>query len=139
MSRKRIALGPTVNVGKPQSEEALMDVISEIQAERHRQRWDEGWTQEHDDAHDKGEMAAAAACYALNAVPERFADGVVPIFWPWSREWWKPKSRRRDLVRAAALIVAEIERMDRASVAKMAEKLEASGAVIDQDLHGRLR
>lgn len=30
-----------------------MDVISEIQAERHRQRWDEGWTPEHDDAHDR--------------------------------------------------------------------------------------
>lgn len=100
-----------------------MDVISEIQAERHRQRWDEGWTPEHDDAHDKGEMSTAAACYALNAAPERFADGVVPIFWPWAREWWKPKTRRRDLVRAAALIVAEIERLDRATVARMAEKM----------------
>jgi hypothetical protein len=35
--------------------------------------------------------------------------------WPWSREWWQPKDRRRDLVRAGALIVAEIERLDRAA------------------------
>jgi len=32
----------------------------------------------------------------------------------WAREWWKPKDRRRDLIRAAALIVAEIERLDHA-------------------------
>lgn len=100
-----------------------MDAISEIKAERERQRAEEGWTSEHDDTHDRGEMALAAGCYALNAAPERFADGIVPIFWPWAREWWKPKSRRRDLVRAAALIVAEIERIDRASIEKLAKAL----------------
>ena len=31
----------------------------------------------------------------------------------WDSEWWKPKDRRRDLIRAGALIVAEIERLDR--------------------------
>lgn len=103
----------------------MVDVIAEIRAERDRQRSDEGWTPEHDDAHERGEMALAAGCYALNAAQERFVDGVVPIFWPWAREWWKPKSRRRDLVRAAALIVAEIERMDRATVERMAEKMNA--------------
>lgn len=30
-----------------------------------------------------------------------------------SRDWWKPKDRRRNLVKAGALIVAEIERLDR--------------------------
>jgi hypothetical protein len=34
-------------------------------------------------------------------------------YWPWEDKWWKPKDRRRDLVRAGALIVAEIERLDR--------------------------
>lgn len=100
-----------------------MDVIAEIRAERDRQCSDEGWTPEHDDTHTRGEMALAAGCYALNGAPQRFADDIVPIFWPWAREWWKPKSRRRDLIRAAALIVAEIERMDRATVERMAEKL----------------
>jgi hypothetical protein len=32
--------------------------------------------------------------------------------------WWKPKDRRRDLVRAAALIIAEIERLDRDAEAR---------------------
>lgn len=102
-----------------------MDVIAEIRAERDRQRSDEGWTPEHDDKHDMGQMALAAGCYALNGAAQRFAQGIVPIFWPWAREWWKPKSRRRDLVRAAALIVAEIERIDRATVERMAQKMNA--------------
>jgi len=33
--------------------------------------------------------------------------------WPWNMVWWKPKNYRRDLVKAAALLVAEIERLDR--------------------------
>lgn len=33
--------------------------------------------------------------------------------WPFPPRSWKPKDRRRDLVRAAALLVAEIERLDR--------------------------
>lgn len=102
---------------------ALEDVI----AERGRQVSGEGWTFEHDDAHSVGEMALAAGCYALNAAAERFADGVVPIFWPWARQWWKPQSRRRDLVRAAALILAEIERLDRAATkSEAAQKEERS-------------
>lgn len=40
---------------------------------------------------------------------------VVPRGWPWGSSWWKPKDPRRDLVRAGALILAEIERIDRAS------------------------
>ena len=28
--------------------------------------------------------------------------------WPWYSRWWKPTSDRRDLIKAAALLVAEI-------------------------------
>lgn len=40
--------------------------------------------------------------------------------WPlsWAKSWLKPKDRRRDLIRAAALIIAEIERLDRAALTK---------------------
>lgn len=99
-------------------------IIGEIRGERMRQKADEGWTPEHDDQHERGEMSAAAGCYALNAASP-FANGIVPIFWPWERKWWKPKNSRRDLVRAAALIVAEIERLDRATVQRMADKMSA--------------
>lgn len=85
-------------------------------AERRRQIEAEGWTAEHDDAHEHGEMARAAASYALIAGSRDRSlwRGDIPNFWPWEARWWKPTTRRRDLVKAAALILAEIERLDRA-------------------------
>lgn len=109
--------------------------ILEVVAERQRQREEEGWDDAHDDAHEDESLAAAAACYALPRdrteleertwrMPySRYSDDVVlvpmqtrvPVLWPhsWSAQYWKPKDRRRDLVRAAALILAELERLDR--------------------------
>lgn len=92
-----------------------MSVIDEIAAERRRQIEAEGWTPEHDDGeHSRGELPEAAACYALNAAGARHRDRVFQM-WPWDFGWWKPKDARRDLIRAAALIVAEVERIDRAA------------------------
>lgn len=93
-----------------------MTVLDEIAAERARQIESEGWTPEHDDEHDDGALARAAACYAVGFIPrESTALGALYPLWPWDKKWWKPKSPRRNLVRAAALIVAEIERHDRAA------------------------
>ena len=91
------------------------NVVAEIAAERLRQISQEGWTPEHDDEHSCGELAAAAACYAYPAPwgVNPSALKYPPKPWPWNVEWWKPRDRRRNLVRAAALIVAEIERLDR--------------------------
>ena len=88
--------------------------------ERRRQVDQEGWTAEHDDRHDKGQMARAAACYALSASSspsDMHAALIVDAAWPWAPEWWKPSDGdpRRDLVKAAALLLAEIERLDRAA------------------------
>lgn len=85
-------------------------VAREIQAEREAQISREGWTLPHDDKHDGAEMALAAACYALGST---HVGGT--RVWPWDREWWKPSDDRRNLVKAAALIIAEIERLDRAA------------------------
>jgi hypothetical protein len=100
-------------------------VLREISLERVRQQSAEGWSEAHDDGHRNGELARAAACYcaiAGNDDETRNArlglDGRqpwVPATWPWDYSWWKPKDRRRDLIRAAALVVAEIERLDRAN------------------------
>jgi len=95
--------------------------LNAIAIERQRQIEVEGWSSGHDDEHDDYQMARAAACYALNAgrhhTDEDFFDSVSSVAishsWPWDRSWWKPKDRRSDLVRAGALIVAEIERLDR--------------------------
>lgn len=88
----------------------------DVQAERRRQITAEGWTPEHDDAHSHGEMALAAASYAAYAHVELSGD--LPMFWPWGRTWWKPTTPRRDLVKACALALAEIERLDRAGISQ---------------------
>lgn len=90
---------------------ALLDVISE----RQRQRAVEGWTSEHDDAYQNGELADAAACYAISAHNQGFST---PAHWPWAPDWWKQSGPRRDLVKAGALILAEIERIDRQEAAQ---------------------
>jgi hypothetical protein len=88
----------------------------DVLAERQRQIEIEGWTLEHDDTHSNGEMARAGAAYAYHAglSGERRAARF-PQGWPvgWALSWWKPTDRRRDLVKAGALIIAEIERLDR--------------------------
>ncbi len=94
-----------------------MSAIDDIAAERKRQIEQEGWSPEHDAAHSLGELGRAAACYAIEAsygertTPEE--DCFLAKLWPWDLGWWKPKDRRRDLVRAGALIAAEIDRLDR--------------------------
>jgi len=90
----------------------------DVARERCRQIGEEGWTAEHDDTHVYGELSIAAACYALEATGDNLILGDnLPAQWPreWSREWWKPADRRRNLVKAAALTMAEIERLDRAA------------------------
>lgn len=99
-------------------------IIRDVLAERRRQIEAEGWTPQHDDEHDPGELAAAAAAYALAAAdklhPLSQGDGNYenepPPAWPWTHEWWKPDEPRRMIVKACALGLAEIERMDRAAL-----------------------
>ncbi|MDI3613394.1 hypothetical protein QK435_06040 [Pseudomonas aeruginosa] len=95
----------------------------DVQAERRRQITAEGWTPEHDDEHDGGQIAQAAGCYALHAggIGTDWPDGRQngsALFWPWDKDWWKPTTPRRDLVKACALALAEIERLDRAAHGK---------------------
>lgn len=90
----------------------------DVQAERLRQVEAEGWMPEHDDAHSHGQMARAAACYALagsSAPSDGTAALLVSLAWLWDEQWWKPSTARRDMVKACALGLAEIERLDRAA------------------------
>lgn len=91
-------------------------------AERRRQIDQEGWSRAHDDDLGIGELAMAGATYAehaaigvqLSSIQRAFDhDDLPPASWPWDRNWWKPQDFRRDMVRAAALILAEIDRHDR--------------------------
>lgn len=108
---------------KPGEVEKIKTGAQLIALERRRQLLVEGWTPEHDDKHKLGQMAGAAGCYALRAAgfvnphciealrnPEDYQK--VPL-WPWALSWWKPGNNVRDLVKAGALIAAEIDRLQR--------------------------
>ena len=84
----------------------------DVLAERRRQVEQEGWTSEHDSQYEEGELSRAAACYALAGDEPH---GRSPNDWPWDESWWKPRDDRANLVRAGALILADIERLDRAT------------------------
>lgn len=90
---------------------------SDIFAERASQR--SRWGEDHDDEHAKGQLARAAAAYAASD----------ESLWPFA-DGWKPRSRREDLVRAAALLIAEIERMDRFDESFQAPEVRAMHAAL---------
>lgn len=127
MSTLQFALRLALRVGREQAvaeavsvpPEAASEGVRDVLAERKRQREKEGWSVAHDDCHTEGELAQAAACYAW--CPPRPLE--VKKAWPWGREWWKPTptDRRRELVKAGALIIAEIERLDRAAASTSPE------------------
>jgi len=99
--------------------------VEMIADERQRQINAEGWTPEHDDHHIGGGLPCAASCYAnLSGELALTPPGEVPFwldrvpYWlsdTWPRDWeWKPSADPiRNLVRAGALIAAEIDRLQR--------------------------
>lgn len=101
------------------TEQRMSDAARDVLAERARQFSEEGFALDHDDQHEPGTLAMAAASYAVaasyasaNLFP--MPKGKPPTSWPWDKKWWKPGDARRDLIKAGALILAEIERIDRA-------------------------
>jgi hypothetical protein len=93
----------------------LSPAMRAIVAERFRQIETEGFDAAHDDDHDNGELAQAGATYALveTSYAANWKVKDLPPTWPWEAGWWKPRDKRRNLVRAGALILAEIEKFDR--------------------------
>lgn len=78
--------------------------IIDVMTERQRQIDEEGYDLERDKRYVLGELSMGAVAYVVQS----------EWLWPWPADCFKPKDRRRDLVRAAAMIIADIERMDRA-------------------------
>lgn len=72
-------------------------LTGQIISERARQQSDEGWTPEHDQDHDHGELLRAALTYLTGDM----------TWWPWNNE---PKLGARDRIKAGALILAELDR-----------------------------
>lgn len=95
-----------------------MTGIEMIERERVRQANIEGFDFAHDDKHDTGQLAIAAAAYA--APDDVRHDSSILEWWPFANSWWKPatddstEGRVRELAKAGALIAAEIDRIHRA-------------------------
>lgn len=95
-------------------QEIAMDALARIVAERSRQLSQEGHSISRDDFYTD-ELAIAAACY-LN--PARYSvvntsrgSVKVPEHWPFAIRWWKPQGGRvRQLEKAGALVLADLER-----------------------------
>jgi len=112
----------TIQLCAPGSTDIAL-AVTDIIGERLRQIAVEGFDVKHDDAHTNGELAFAAAAYALNASRDTDNPGRkkrIPTIWPWETGDWNPKSPERDLVRAAALILAKLERLARQKAAGVA-------------------
>ena len=89
-----------------------------IAAERDRQISKLGYDADHDDAHENGDILDASVCYAeavqAGVGQDSYAPTDVPVHWPWSHDEWKPSEHPvRNLVKAGALLAAEIDRYHR--------------------------
>lgn len=93
-------------------------IIREIALERMRQLVEKGYDFSHDDKHDHAELAQAAMACLQSSLhyPDRelvYGDEDAAFWWPNGWSPMKRKAPRAELIRAAAFIVAEIERLDR--------------------------
>jgi len=92
-----------------------------VRAERQRQLEKEGWNNAHDDEHCNGELTIAALCYEQEPSERNLPGGdidlktALPYDWPWEDESWKPSpdDRSKELIKAGALYLAEIDRLKR--------------------------
>ena len=84
-----------------------------ISLERHRQIEMEDFSAENDSRYVQRELVMAALAYACtDGTPEHDAEAK-QLFWPWGDKWYKPSHEPiRNLVKAGALIAAEIDRLN---------------------------
>lgn len=99
------------------ADQARTLILTEILSERIRQITAEGYDAAHDDAHTFGEIGQMAASYALLGAGN-FADA--DRVWPWDEPHTGEHTGRRAMIIAAALCLAEIERLDRAEALQLA-------------------
>jgi len=92
-------------------------VLHEVWRKRQRQVVVHGWTRLHDDEHVSGELARAAIPYIQGAYAEvlGLTTEELGVFWPWDNAPNLEQPTRELLLNAAALLIAELERLDRVS------------------------
>lgn len=124
-ARQALAAAQAPDKAQAQAPEVGTELIA---AERRRQVEAEGWCADHDDEHSGGELRDAAVCYAVATEPRMVGDRWIDRRWPWEDAAWKPSEDPvRNLVKAGALIAAEIDRHLRER-AKLSDLLPSDGA-----------
>lgn len=107
--------------------DTMTKAVKDVLAERQRQIHEEGRDSKHDDRQPPGVLAHASMGYAQSGAHQlrlgRMLPGM-PLFWPWAPDDWEPATPRQDLVKAAALLLAEIERLDRQESPSREEQLD---------------
>lgn len=105
---------PEAEIVTGQFDFAITPAYALIQEERRRQIYEENHAIEFDDTHTKSELLRAALTYE-NCVYAKEIQGdiIAPETWPWPAKWFKPKSYKSNLIRAGALVEAEIDRKER--------------------------
>jgi hypothetical protein len=85
--------------------------IELIQEERERQMKEKGWTLEFDQQWINNELPNAAICYLVE--PDLRDASAFQFPETWDIKWWKPspEDRIRELVKAGAMVAAEIDRL----------------------------
>lgn len=105
-----------------------LEITMAIVNESRRRRLIDGKTAESDDEHKQGQLAMAAAVYAIpeNRRPICPWGRDLVSYWPFhAKEWYPtPEDREFELVRAGSLIVAEIKRLRRKRRADHQESME---------------
>ena len=111
----------------------ITKAAADVLAERSSHATREGWDSKGDDSYVRGELSVAAACYAAYGTDyANRCGGWIRSVWPWAMHWFKPWDRRRNLVKAGSLILAEIERLDRASGETANTRLHAVFPMLDE-------
>lgn len=125
-------------------------MINLILEERERQITKEGYSAAHDDSYFLEELARAASSYCIAGAArashgnycirsaqfhfkvDRMGldisvdlDKIAERVWPFDKKYYKPKSHKENLIRAAAFIVAELERLERADAKKNPDKAKS--------------
>jgi hypothetical protein len=94
---------------------AMRKVLDDIRMKRQRQIVIHSHPPEEDDRHADGSVGIGAIPYiqAANQQTLGLKDKELQTFWPWPERFKPSADPRENLINAAALLVAEIERIDR--------------------------
>lgn len=102
-----------------------------VGAERLRQINVEGFVHAHDNRLGEGVLSAAADCYLYLTHAVDAPENMRALIWPLHPGWFKPAvDPRRNMVKAAALYLAEGERYDRMQKPDQAERCRLQAARI---------